>query len=116
MKTLYVTRGNNMYIDVDTNSVGRLDTCRQAVDYLYMIPEKMHIVYESGEYKKEFDAEQGDLLITFYEGTFKNKAIIVKNAEWTENIVCYNNRIQLEKEEYAAKEICDATPNCEASC
>lgn len=115
MKTLYVTRGNNIAIDTETNSVSRLDSARSAIDYIYVAPEQMHVVYECGEYKRELDVEKNDIIITFYESKFKNKIVVVKSEEWYNNIEQYEKELQEEKEKWAAKQ-CENSENCPSCC
>ena len=112
MKNLYITRGNNICIDIENNTVDKLPTSRQAIDYVYSVKEPMHVIYGCGEYKKEADAEPGDIIVTFYDRVFKNQMIIVKNNEWFENVVEYEKKEQEEKERWAKSQACtnDAEP------
>lgn len=117
MKTFYISNNGNIAVDTDNNSCGSLSTEREAISRIYLAKEPMHVVYESGEYKKEIDVEEGDLIVVFYENAFKNKMIVVKNSEWTENLVEYNAEEQKRKEEWAKKQAdCGNTPccNCDA--
>jgi len=110
MKTLYITRGVGVTIDTESNSIDRNYTARQGIDEIFLIKEPVHVVYCSGEYKKELDAEEGDIVISFYNDLFKNQMIVVKNnKEWVENIVDYEKRQQEEKERWAASK----KPECE---
>lgn len=52
----------------------------------------MHVVFSEGECKKEIDVEKGDLIITFYNRKFPNRIVVVKNAEWFENIKVYREK------------------------
>lgn len=104
MKNLYITRGANICIDVENNSAKRLGTEREGIDYIYYIEEPTHIVYECGEYKKEADANPGDIVVTFYPKDFKNLMIIVNNDEWQENILVNRKKEQEEKERWAKAE------------
>lgn len=104
MKTFYISNNGNIAVDTDNNSCGSLSTEREAISRIYLAKEPMHVVYESGEYKKEIDVEEGDLIIVFYENAFKNRMVVVKNSEWTENLVEYNAEEQKRKEEWAKRE------------
>ena len=53
MKTLYITRGNNIVVDTENNTVDRISCDRTAIDDLYRVKEPMHVVYQRGEYKRE---------------------------------------------------------------
>lgn len=113
MSTLYLTRSNNMIVDVENNTANRLTCCPQRIDDIFLVKEPMHVVYGYGEYSKEFDVEPNDLVITFY-GDFKEKAIVVKSEEWAKNIIAYNEAQERQKEEWAAKQPCECA-DC-ASC
>jgi len=104
MKTLYITRGNNIVVDTENNTVDRMSCSRTAIDDLYRIKEPMHIIYQSGEYRKEVDAVPGDLIITFYDSDFLHRIIVVKNADWAETLDAYEKQQQEEKEKWAAEQ------------
>lgn len=102
MKTLYITRGNNILIDTENSAANKIETCRQGIDCVYVAKEPMHVVYGVGEYSKEFDVDANDIILTFYPKEFKNQAIVVKNAEWLENILEYEKKMEEEKMRWAA--------------
>lgn len=105
MKTLYLTRGgSNVLVDLENNTANRISTRRGAIDSIYLAEEPMHIVYGSGEYKKELDAEKNDIIVTFYHDTFKNQIIVIKNEDWFDNLVEYEKKQQEEKERWAASQ------------
>lgn len=116
MKTLYLTRGNNILIDIENNTADKLSSARQGIDYIYKVTEPMHIIYQCGEVRKEADAEAGDIIITFYDKVFDNQMIVVKNEDWFNNITNYEKREQEEKLKWAAgKDLdpcCDQCENC----
>ena len=91
MKTLYITRGNNILIDTENSAANKIET-----------KEPMHVVFGVGEYSKEFDVDANDIILTFYPKEFKNQAIVVKNAEWLENILEYEKEMEEEKIRWAA--------------
>ena len=93
MKTLYITRSNNIIIDTENNTVDRIGTSRMGIDSIYVAKEPMHVVYGAGEYQREFDADTNDIIITFYPKEFKNQAIVVKSTEWLENLLEYEKEI-----------------------
>lgn len=102
MKTLYVTRGSNIMVDQENNTADRLSSSRNAIEYIYLIKEPIHVVYGYGEYKREVDAEPGDIVVTFYDNVFKNQIVVVKNADWVENLTLFEKEEQEEKERWAA--------------
>lgn len=102
MKTLYITRGNNIVVDNETNTANRLNEDRSAINAIYLVKEPMHVVYGFGENHTEQDVEEGDIIVVFYDNTFKNQLVVVKNNErWVENIKEYNKEMQAEKERWA---------------
>lgn len=116
MKTLYITRGNNIVVDTENNTVDRMSCERTAIDDLYRVKEPMHVVYQRGEYKKEADVVPGDLIVTFYDNDFLHKMIVVKSSDWTEMLDAYEKQQQEEKEKWAAekklKDLADGTDAC----
>lgn len=104
MKTLYITRGNNIVVDTENNTVDRISCDRTAIDDLYRVKEPMHVIYQRGEYKREADVVPGDLIITFYENDFLHQMIVVKNSDWAETLDAYEKQQQEEKERWAAEQ------------
>lgn len=112
MKTLYITRGNNIVVDTENNTVDRLTCARTAIDDLFRVKEPMHVVYQRGEYKREMDVEPGDLIITFYDNEFLHQVIVVKNSDWAETLDAYEKAEQKRKEDWAAKELHKLAESC----
>ena len=117
MKTLYIANGSNICVDVENNTAEMLDSEREGIQRIYLAKEPMHVVYTSGEYRREFDVKKDDLIITFYSGDFQEKAIVAKSKDWVKNLKELREREQKLKEEWAEKnaQCCD---NCvpESSC
>ena len=102
MKTLYISRGNNILIETENNTANKLESSRQGIDNLFIAKEPMHVVYGYGEDNEEFDVDTNDIIITFYPKEFKNKALVIKNEKWLENITEYDKAQQEEKERWAS--------------
>ena len=113
MKTLFINNGGNMVVDKETNEIGSLDSCREAISRIYMIEEDMDVVVKNGDKSITLKAEADDLLVVFYESSFENPAVLIKSKEWRDNIDGYNKKIQKEKEEWAAKKAADDVPQCD---
>lgn len=113
MKTLYLTENNNIVIDTDNNSADRINRARLAINDAFIIKEPMHVVYGFDGNKKEMDADKGDIVITFYEDSFPNKVIVIKNDQWVENLLEYEKKEQEEKERWAAQKCADCGKCCE---
>lgn len=113
MKTLYITSGpGNVLVDPENNTANKLNAQRDAISTVYIAEEPMHVVYGAGEYKKNIDVEKDDIIVVFYHKVFKNEILVVKSAEWVENLAIYNKEQQELKERWAAEqkqEACDNT-------
>lgn len=114
MKTLYISNGSNILIDTEENTANSLSTQREAIQRIYLAEEPMHVVYGSGEYKREVDVKKDDIIVTFYTDDFENRIVVVKSKDWANNLKKYNKRQQEIKENWAANESakceCDACP------
>lgn len=90
MKTAYITRGNNIVVDQENKTVGKLKSYPQRIDYILLVEEPMHVVYGyNTDIIEEFDVEPNDIIITFYTDDFVKRAIVVKNNDWVKNLVEY---------------------------
>lgn len=116
MKTLYISNNSNILIDTEENTANTIDIQREAIQRIYLAEEPMHVVYGSGEYKREVDVKKDDLIITFYTDEFENRMIVVKSKDWANNLKKYNKRQQELKEKWAAEKECvsEATTCCAA--
>lgn len=117
MKTLYINSSANILIDEEEHNVSRLDTQREAISRVYLIPEAMHIVFGEGETHQELDVKKDDIVIVFYTGTFDKQIVVVKSKDWARNLKIYNEEQQKIKEEWALKKVsecvCDGCTSCE---
>lgn len=113
MKTLYITGGSNIVVDSDNNYCNRYERTRSAIDDVYLVKEPMHVVYGFGEKHKEVDVEPNDIIVTFYTDEFDTKMIVVKNEDWTNNLLAFEKKQQEEKERWAAEKA-DEGCNCES--
>ena len=115
MKTLYLTsNGSNILLDKENDSCDRIESQREAIQRVYLVDEPMHVTYQEGEYRKDLDVTTGDILVTFYDSTFKNRIVVVKSEDWAENLRVYNEEEQKRKEEWAKKQSCDGCENTES--
>lgn len=119
MKKMFISNGNNMVVDTETNEITNLDSCREAISRIYMLDEDIDIIVKKNNGECiTLKGSTGDLLIIFYEGLFDNPAVLINSKEWRDNIEGYNRKIQKEKEEWAAKkagnsELVGETPCCD---
>lgn len=118
MSTLYLTNSGRILIN-ENGEAKSFDCTREAIRSIFRIEEDMNIVYFTGEKKVELTAKAGDVVVTFYEGTFPNPVIVVSNDMWRENLETYEDEQQRIKEEWAKKSAtntdeCDAQPCCKS--
>jgi len=83
-----------MTVDSETNEIGSVSSAREAIQRIYVAPEAMHVIYQSGNRKEEADVEPNDVIVTFYTDEFDKRMIVVKSEEWTKNIEAYNKRME----------------------
>lgn len=102
MKTMFIREGVNMTVDFDTNQIDSITSAREAIQRIYVAPENMHIIYQSGPKREETDVETGDIIVTFYTDEFDKRMIVVKSEDWKNNILSYEKRTR------EAKSISDA--------
>lgn len=119
MKTLYFTSSGRVMLD-ENNVPSAVNTSFRGIDDIYLVKEDTKVVVKTGEYEKEFVAEAGDILVRFYNDV-PNKFIVVKNEEWKNNIIDYDEKEQKRKEEWAAAkkapcENCCVGDCCDAAC
>ena len=114
MKTMFIREGVNMTVDTETNEIGYISSAREAIQRIYVVPEPMHVVYQSGQHKEEADVEKNDIIVTFYTDEFDKRMIVVKSDEWTKNIEAYEKRIEKAKTtDYKCDKACEDCSTCE---
>ena len=110
---MFIKEGLNMTVDPETNEIGSVYSAREAIQRIYVAPEPMHVIYQSGSRKEEADVEANDVIVTFYTDEFDKRMIVVKSEEWTKNIDAYNKR--MEEARQKLEECNDAGTCCEAT-
>jgi len=115
MKTLYISDTGRILLDAENNKCDQFRSDRESIQNIYLIEESMHVVFDSGEYHKELDVEQGDILITFYREGLPHRVIVAKSSEWAENVQWFRDEEQKEKERWAAKQAADGG-SCPCDC
>ena len=109
---MFIKEGLNMTVDPETNEIGSVSSAREAIQRIYVAPEPMHVIYQSGSRKEEADVETNDVIVTFYTDEFDKRMIVVKSAEWTANITAYEKRMEDAKMKQA-EQCCG---DCDAPC
>lgn len=121
MKTLYFTNTGQIVFDEEAKVAEPIESSREGISRIYLMKEPMNIVYNRGDKQYSASAEEGDVVIIFYENTFEYPVVVAKSTEWAENIRKYEEKQQREKEEWAKKhaegctDCCgDCPPKCDA--
>lgn len=114
MKTMFIKDGLNMTVDHETNEIGSVSSAREAIQRIYVAPEPMHVIYQSGNRKEEANVETNDVIVTFYTDEFDKRMIVVKSEEWAKNIEAYNKRME-EANLKNAKSCCEGPCDCECA-
>ena len=114
MKTMFIKEGINMTVDFDTNEVSSIPSAREAIQRIYVAPEQMHVIYQTGKHREEADVEKNDVIVTFYTDEFDKRMIVVKSEEWIKNLESYEKRMEEARRKNAeamGKNLGDC-PNC----
>lgn len=113
MKNLFITENGAIGFNPDTQEAFTVRNERQAVRNIFLVKEPTHVVYTSGTTKQEVYADADDIIVEFYRGTeeFSNKIVVVKSAQWVDNLNAYNKAEQKRLEEWAAKKAAEHTNN-----
>ena len=101
-KTIFITTSGLIQLDENNEPIG-MNSDRTAINRILRITEPVHIVYNKNDKRIELDAEEGDILIEFYEGAYPKPIVLINSKEWVENLVTYEEEQQRAKEEWAAK-------------
>lgn len=117
MKTMFIKEGTNMTVNLETNEIGSIPSAREAIQRIYVAPEPMHVIYQSGQHREEADVEKDDVIVTFYTDEFDKRMIVVKSEEWIKNLEGYEKRMEEARSKAEAsvksKISCE---NCESCC
>lgn len=107
MKTIYLTQTMGVIVDKENDTVGEFTRpSNLGINSIWLVEEPSHVVFNSGEYNKEFDAKKGDILVTFYRDDYPNKVVVIKNnKDWVKNIIALREHDQQLKESWAKSKI-----------
>lgn len=130
MNTLYITDSSKAMIDENENVLPCIAE-REAIRSIYLLKEETKIVYNKlvskldEEPKYETNTIYGDpgqLVIIFYENSFKHPVIIVNSELWADNLRSYNDAVQSRLGKDQINDICNAftasieSTNCDNKC
>lgn len=99
MNKIYITDNSRpILVDSDDN-IRSITSDREAINRVILLDDDYEIV--SGEYKedgsfitKRLIGKKGQIMIAFYENSFKHKIILVDNEDWVENITEYKKKLE----------------------
>lgn len=99
MNKIYITDNSRpILVDSDDN-IRSITSDREAINRVILLDDDYEIV--SGEYKedgsfitKRLIGKKGQIVIAFYENSFKHKIILVDNEDWVENITEYKKKLE----------------------
>lgn len=118
MNKIYITDNSRpILVDSDDN-IRSITSDREAINRVILLDDDYEIV--SGEYKedgsfitKRLIGKKGQIMIAFYENSFKHKIILVDNEDWVENIIEYKKKLEeIRSKSDSVSGECDCT--CEA--
>jgi hypothetical protein len=101
-KTIFITSAGLIRLDENNEPTG-MSSERTAINRILRITEPVHIVYNKNDKRIELDAEEGDILVEFYESAFPNPILLIHSKEWSENLEKYDEVQQKAKEEWSEK-------------
>lgn len=99
-KTIFITSAGLIQLNENNEPIG-MNSDRTAINRVVRITEPVHIVYNKNDKRIELDAEEGDLLVEFYEGAFPNPILLIHSKEWNENLEKYDEIQQKAKEAWS---------------
>lgn len=99
MNKIYITDNSRpILVDSDDN-IRSITSDREAINRVILLDDDYEIV--SGEYNeygsfitKRLIGKKGQIMIAFYENSFKHKIILVDNEDWVENITEYKKKLE----------------------
>lgn len=101
MKKSIILPSGAFKFDTETQETALIESQREAISRIYRIEEDCIVSIRFKNYSKDIEAEAGDLVITFYDDDYPNKAVVIKNKDWVENLDTYNKIMQERKEKWA---------------
>lgn len=99
MKKFIISDSGNVCFDPETEEISTINYRREGISRIWIAEEPMTVVVKKYGKEYELQAKKGDIIISFYEDTFPNPAIVVKNKDWVKNIETYEKK----QAEYEAK-------------
>ena len=100
----------------DDETIQPLDYISNNIDWVYMAPEDMEVVYMQNEIPVKIDVKKNDIIIQFYDRSFCSKdwnnVVVIDNEQWKTNVLSYNAY----NENTTKNECCDSNESCAPTC
>lgn len=94
MNKIYITDNSRPILVDNDDNIRSVISDREAINRVILLDDDYEIV--SGEYNedgsfitKRQNGKKGQILVSFYEGCYKHKVILIDNDDWAENITEY---------------------------
>lgn len=116
MKKIYIVDSARPILVDENDNIQDITSDREAINRIVLLNDDCEIV--TREYDENRNAitkrligKKGQIVITFYENSFKHKVILVDNEDWVENITEYNKKLEEIRSKY------DSTSgDCDCAC
>lgn len=124
MKTLYFAdtnswRGNVSLVDFKTETVYDFESisARCEINHMYVADEDMNVSYKENGQTIVKKAKKGDVIIWFHKRSWtKHPVVIIRNAEWIENMKEWKIEEAKNKAESQARFECSDCCDCATCC
>ena len=99
MNKIYIVDSARPILVDENDNIQNITSDRNAINRIILLNDDCEIV--SREYDENGNAttrrligKKGQIMIAFYENSFKYKVILVDNEDWVENITEYNKKLE----------------------
>ena len=99
MKKIYIVDSARPILVDENDNIQDITSDRDAINRVILLNDDCEIV--SREYDENGNAttkrligKKGQIMIAFYENSFKHKVILVDNEDWVENITEYKKKLE----------------------
>lgn len=99
MNKIYIVDSARPILVDENDNIQDITSDREAINRIILLNDDCEIV--SREYDengntttKRLIGKKGQIMIAFYENSFKHKVILVDNEDWVENITEYNKKLE----------------------
>lgn len=115
MKQIFISDSGIAGFDPEINEMFNVNRQPDRINNLLVIEEPTKVIvrnYDGNQYT--FNAEKGDLVVTFYASDYDKRAVLIKSEDWYNNIIKLAELEVKRAQEWAAKRAAEPVPECEA--